>query len=98
MKVTLKNGTVLEAVNVEESYTPRNTQGAVLSVRMVSTKSIEELKDLFTTAALESVTVGEGEDAKTIAGYTRVDSIRKLYSGQMDYDAVVDLVKETAGA
>lgn len=96
MKVTLKNGTALEAVNVEESYSPRNTQGAVLSIRMVNDDSIETLKSLFAPAALESVTVGEGEDAKTITGYTRVDSIRKLYSGQMDYDAVVDLVTETA--
>ena len=98
MKVTLKNGTTLEAVNMEESYTPRNTQGAVLSIRMVSTDSIETLKDRFTPAALESVTVGEGEAAKTIAGYTQVDSIRKLYDGKMEYDTVVDLVKETAGA
>lgn len=98
MKVTLKNGTTLEAVNMEESYTPRNAQGAVLSIRMVSTKSIEELKGIFTPAALESVTAGEGEDAKSIAGYTQVDSIRKLYDGQMEYDTVVDLVKETAGA
>ena len=98
MKVTLKNGTTLEAVNMEESYTPRNTQGAVLSIRMVSTKSIEELKGIFTPAALESVTAGEGEDAKSIAGYTQVDSIRKLYDGQMEYDTVVDLIQETAGA
>lgn len=96
MKVTLKNGTALEAISVEENYTPRNTQGAVLSIRMVSTKSIEELKDLFISAALESITVGEGEDAKTVAGYIQVDSIRKLYDRQMDYNAVVDLVKETA--
>mgnify|MGYP006990129796 CR=1 FL=1 len=41
-----------EAVNMEESYTPRNAQGAVLSIRMVSTKSIEELKGIFTPAAL----------------------------------------------
>ena len=98
MKVTLKNGTTLEAVNMEESYTPRNSQGAVLSIRMVSTDSIEALKDRFIPAALESVTVGDGEDAKTITGYTQVDSIRKLYDGQMEYDTVVDLVKETAGA
>jgi len=98
MKVTLKNGTALEAVSVEESYTPRNTQGAVLSIRMVSTDSMEALKDRFTPAALESVTVGEGEDAKTIAGYTQIDSIRRLYDGQMAYDTVVDLVKENAGA
>ena len=98
MKVTLKNGTTLEAVNMEESYTPRNAQGAVLSIRMVSTKSIEELKGIFTPAALESVTVGDGEDAKTITGYTQVDSIRKFYDGQMEYDTVVDLIQETAGA
>lgn len=98
MKVTLKNGKALEAVSVEESYTPRNVQGAVLSIRMVSTESIEALKNQFTPAALESVTVGEGENAKTITGYTRTDSIRKLYDGQMEYDTVVDLVKETAGA
>jgi hypothetical protein len=98
MKVTLKSGTVLEAINVEESYTPRNSQGAVLSIRVVSTDSIEVLKDRFTPAALESVTVGEGEDAKTITGYTQVDSIRKFYDGQMEYDTVVDLVKETAAA
>ena len=65
---------------------------------MVSTDSIETLKDRFTPAALESVTVGEGEAAKTIAGYTQVDSIRKLYDGKMDYDTVVDLVKETTAA
>ena len=57
---------------------------AVLSIRMVSTDSIETLKDRFTPAALESVTVGEGEAAKTIAGYTQVDSIRKLYDGKME--------------
>lgn len=98
MKVTLNNGAALEAVSVEESYTPRNTQGAVLSIRMVSTDSIEALKDRFTPAALETVTVGEGEDVKTVTGYTRIDSIRKLYDGQTEYDAVVDLVKENAGA
>lgn len=27
MKLTLKNGTVIDVVDVEESYYPRNTQG-----------------------------------------------------------------------
>ena len=43
-----------------------------------------------------SNTVGEGEDAKTVAGYTQIDSIRKLYDGQVEYDTVVDLVKAAA--
>ena len=38
-------------------------------------------------------TVGEGEEAKTISGYTQVDSIRKTYGGAGAYNATVDLVK-----
>ncbi len=93
MKLTLKNGTILEAVNVEESYYPRNMQGVVLSIRLNSDEDIETLKDTFTLEALESITVGEGEDAKAIAGYTQVDSIRKLYGGESSYNTAVDLMK-----
>ena len=38
-------------------------------------------------------TVGEGEEAKAITGYTQVDSIRKTYGGAGAYNATVDLVK-----
>lgn len=95
MKLTLKNGTVLDAGSVEESYYPRNEQGVVLSVRMNTEDGIEALRETFTPEALESVTVGEGEEAKTISGYTQVDSIRKTYGGAGAYDATVDLVKGT---
>ena len=93
MKLTLKNGTVLDAGSVEESYYPRNEQGVVLSVRMNTEDGIEALRKVFTPEALESVTVGEGEEAKTISGYTQVDSIRKTYGGAGEYDTTVDLVK-----
>lgn len=93
MKLTLKNGTVLDAGSVEESYYPRNEQGVVLSVRMNTEDGIEALRETFTPEALESVTVGEGEEAKTISGYTQVDSIRKTYGGAGEYDTTVDLVK-----
>ena len=95
MKLTLKNGTVLDAGSVEESYYPRNEQGVVLSIRMNTEDGIEALRKVFTPEALESVTVGEGEEAKTISGYTQVDSIRKTYGGAGAYDATVDLVKGT---
>ncbi len=93
MKLTLKNGKALEAVSVEESYYPRNTQGVVLSIRLDSDEDIETLKETFSPAALETIKVGEGEDAKTLAGYTRVDSIRKLYGGDTEYNTAVDLTK-----
>lgn len=98
MKLTLKNGTALDVVSVEEYYSPRNTQGVILSVRMNSDEGIEALRNTFTPASLENVSVGEGEDAKIIAGYTRVDSMRKLYHGETEYDTVVDLVKAPAEA
>ena len=41
-----------------------------------------------------SVTVGESDDANTLAGYTQIDSIRRLYSGDTGYNTAVDLVKE----
>ena len=93
MKLTLKNGTILDAESVEESYYPRNEQGVVLSLRLNTEDGIEALRDIFTPEALESVTVGEGEGAKTISGYTQVDSIRKTYGGAGAYNATVDLVK-----
>lgn len=93
MKLTLKNGTVIDVMDVEESYYPRNTQGVVLNLHMNSDESIEDIRDTFVPEALECLTVGEGDDAKTILGYTRVDSIRKSYSGDMEYNTVVDLVK-----
>lgn len=93
MKLTLNNGTVMDVADVEESYYPRNTQGVVLSVRMNSGESIEALRGTFVPEALGTVTVGEGEDAKVISGYTRVDSIRKFYGREMGYDTAVDLVK-----
>jgi len=80
---------------VEESYYPRNGQGVVLSIRLNTDEGIEALRETFTPEALESVTVGEGEEAKTISGYTQVDSIRKTYGGAGAYDATVDLVKGT---
>jgi len=95
MKLTLKNGTAMDTMSVEEYYSPGNTQGAILSIRMNSSENIETLRNMFIPEALGSVTVGEGEDAKTIAGYTRIDSIRKLYDGKTEYDTVVDLVKGT---
>ena len=94
MKLTLKNGTVIDVMDVEESYYPRNTQGVVLNIRMNSDESIEGIRDTFVPEALECLTVGEGADAKTILGYTRVDSIRKSYGGEAGYNTVVDLVKE----
>lgn len=93
MKLTLKNGTVMDVTDVEESYYPRNTQGVVLSIRMSSGEDIEALRDAFSPEALETVTVGEGEDAKAIFGYTQVDSIRRFYGSEMGYDTAVDLVK-----
>ncbi len=93
MKLTLNNRTVLDVVTVEESYYPRNTQGVILSIRLNSQEDVEALRDAFTPQALESITVGEGDTAKTITGYTQIDSIRKLYGGDAGYDTGVDLVK-----
>lgn len=94
MKLTLKNGRVIDVVDVEESYYPRNTQGVVLNLHMNSDESIENIRDTFATEALESITVGEGDNAKTILGYTLVDSIRKFYGGGAEYDTTVTLVKQ----
>ena len=94
MKLTLKNGTVIDVTEVEESYYPRNSCGVALNIRMNSAESIEALRDAFTPEALETITVGEGDEAKTISGYTQVDSIRKFYNGAAAaYDTAVDLVK-----
>lgn len=93
MKVTLASRKVYDMVSVEESYYPRNTQGAMLNFRMNSAESIESLRDAFTPEDLETITVGEGDEAKTITGYTQVDSIRKFYGGGAGYDTAVDLVK-----
>ena len=93
MKLTLQNGTVLDVESVEESYYPQNTQGVILSIRMNSEESIESLRDAFTPGELGSITVGEGDSAKTISGYTVVDSIRKLYGGDPAHDTAVDLRK-----
>ena len=93
MKLTLKNGTVLDVESVEESYYPRNEQGVVLSIRMNTEDGIEALRKVFTPEALESVTVGEGADVKTISGYTQLDSIRKSYGGAAEYNTTVDLRK-----
>ena len=90
MKLTLKNGTILDVESVEESYYPRNTQGVVLSVHMNSQEGIEALREVFAPEDLESITVGEGDSA----GYTRIDSIRKTYDGAAEYDTTVDLVKQ----
>jgi len=105
MKLTLKNSTVLDVESVEESYYPRNEQGVVLSIRLNTDEGIEALRETFTPEALErkvntpetlwGVAVGQGEEAKTISGYTQVDSIRKTYGGAGAYDATVDLVKGT---
>lgn len=94
MKVTLKDGTVLDAVGVEKTYNPRNVQGIVFSIRMNSDADVEDLREIFNPDALESIIVGEGASAKTVNGYTQVDSIRKLYGGEADYDTAVDLVKQ----
>lgn len=93
MKLTLKNGTILDVQSVEESYYPRNTQGVVLSVRLNTDDGIEALREIFTPEALESVTVGQGEDASAILGYTQIDSIRRVYGGDAEYNTTVDLVK-----
>lgn len=93
MKLTLKNGEVLDVVSVEEGFYPRNDQGVILNIRMNSEQGIEALRDVFDPEVLDSITVGEGEAAKTIAGYTQVDSIRKFYGVDAQYDTAVDLVK-----
>lgn len=94
MKLTLKNGTVIDVVDVEESYYPRNTQGVLLNIHMNSQGELEDLRDAFVPEALETLTVGEGDDVKTIPGYTQVDSIRKFYGGGAEYDTTVTLVKQ----
>lgn len=48
---------------------------------MDSQGELEDLRDAFVPEALETLTVGEGDDVKTIPGYTQVDSIRKFYGG-----------------
>lgn len=94
MKLTLKNGTVLDVVDVEESYYPRNTQGVLLNIHMNSEGDIGDLRDALVPEALGTLTVGEGEKARDISGYTQVDSIRKLYGGEAGYDTTVTLMKQ----
>lgn len=94
MKLTLKNGRILDVQSVEESYYPRNQQGVVLSVRMKGEDDLASLREIFTPEALESVTVGQGDEASTILGYTQIDSIRRFYGGDTEYNITVDLVKE----
>lgn len=93
MKLTLKNGMVLDVESMEESYYPRNTQGVVLSIRMNSQDGIEALREVFAPEALERIIIGEGGSAKTITGYTQIDSIRKIYDGNAGYDTAVELVR-----
>ena len=57
------------------------------------TNDLHEQQDQQLPEALETLTVGEGDDVKTIPGYTQVDSIRKFYGGGAEYDTTVTLVK-----
>lgn len=93
MKLNLANGKVLDVVDVEETFYPRNVQGVILNIHMNSDEDIETLKDTFIPDALSEIVVGEGDDAKTIIGYTQVDSIRRLYRGGNLYNTMIDLVK-----
>lgn len=61
--------------------TPGTPRGVLLNIHMDSQGELEDLRDAFVPEALETLTVGEGDDAKTIPGYTQVDSIRKFYGG-----------------
>ena len=61
--------------------TPGTPRGVLLNIHLNSEGEIEELRDAFVPGALETLTVGEGDDVKTIPGYTQVDSIRKFYGG-----------------
>lgn len=94
MKVTLKDKTVLDAVNVEETWHSSNEQGTLLSIHMDSEKSVEELRGIFRPEAFGCVTIeNDGGQTYTVEGYTRVDSIRRLYDGKMNFNTAVDLAR-----
>lgn len=94
MKVTLKNGMVFEAVNVEESYNPRNNRGTVLSIRANSAETVENLRDMFSAEAITEIHVQNGDADIAFTGYTVLDSVRKFYDGQSQYNTTIDLVRE----
>lgn len=93
MKVTLKSGKTLEAVNVEESYNPRGNQNTVLSIRMNCGESVAQLREVFTPEETESVQVEYRGEPVTFTGYTRIDSVRRYFDEQVEYNATVDLVQ-----
>lgn len=94
MTITLKSGKTLEAVNVEESYSPRIDRGACLSIYMDQKQSVEDLRGVFTPEETSVITVADENGTAEIAGYTVVDSIRRLYNGRIEYNTVVDLTKK----
>lgn len=96
MKVTLKNGTTLTAVSVSEDYSPRNTRGVAVSIRMNGDETVEDLRGMFEAdGALGTLTIeSDAGDVSTIEGYTVVDSIRKTYGGEFEFSTTVDLIKE----
>lgn len=93
MKVTLKNGGTVEAVSVEESFTPRSGNNTVLSIRMDQDDDVDALRNIFTPEETSVIQVESGEKTATFTGYTQIDSVRRIFDGMMDYNAVVDLVK-----
>lgn len=44
--------------------------------------------------AIANVTANDGEKDTVISGYTVLDSIRKIYDGNADYNTAIDLLKD----
>lgn len=93
MKVTLNSGKTIEAVSMEESFTPRGSNNTVLSIRMDRDDDVNALRNIFTPEETSVIQVENGGKIVTFAGYTQIDSVRRFFDGKMDCNAVVDLVK-----
>lgn len=94
MTITLNDGTTMEVAGIEEAYYTSNTNGIMLNIRMQSDDDIATLKDRFNPQATEIITVTDGDNVNEISGYTKIDSIRRLYAGtDGTYNTAIDLVK-----
>lgn len=94
MTIKLVNGKTYDAICVEESYSPRmEDRGVTLNLHFNSEESVEELRDVFTAETTATIKVVDGDAETTIQGYTEVDSIRRIYDGNFDFNTAVDMVK-----
>lgn len=93
MKVTLNSGKTIEAVSVEESFNPRGSQNTVLSIRMACAENVAQLREIFTPEETATVQVEYHGETVAFEGYTKIDSVRRYFDDQVEYNATVDLVQ-----